>query len=86
MVEVQHVQSKGIYHGLLVFPDHVQGLTAIVTGANGMSGDHMVSTPSHESADMQRPNAPNLVFNFSSVSSASLQSGGQKYTPCPADP
>ena len=36
------VQSKGIYHGLPVFPDNITGLSAIVTGANGISGDHMV--------------------------------------------
>jgi nucleoside-diphosphate-sugar epimerase len=36
------VQSHGIYHGLPVFPDSVTGLTAIVTGANGISGQHMV--------------------------------------------
>jgi len=39
------VKSEGIYHGLPVFdlerPEH-QGLTAIVTGANGISGYHMV--------------------------------------------
>lgn len=36
------VQSKGIYHGLPIFPDSLKGLSAIVTGANGISGDHMV--------------------------------------------
>ena len=36
------VQSKGIYHGLPVFPESLKGLSAIVTGANGISGDHMV--------------------------------------------
>lgn len=38
------IQSKGIYHGLPVIPesDSCKGLTAIVTGANGISGSHMV--------------------------------------------
>lgn len=36
------VQSKGIYHGLPVYPSSLKGLTAIVTGANGISGYHMV--------------------------------------------
>jgi NAD(P)-dependent dehydrogenase (short-subunit alcohol dehydrogenase family) len=36
------VQSKGLYHGLPVFPDTLKGLSAIVTGANGISGDAMV--------------------------------------------
>ncbi|PGG98789.1 hypothetical protein AJ80_09473 [Polytolypa hystricis UAMH7299] len=36
------VQSKGIYHGLPVFPENLKGLSAIVTGANGISGDHMM--------------------------------------------
>ncbi|PGH06300.1 hypothetical protein GX51_02497 [Blastomyces parvus] len=39
-----NIQSKGIYHGLPVIPesDSRKGLTAIVTGANGVSGSHMV--------------------------------------------
>lgn len=36
------IQSKGIYHGLPVFPESLSGLSAIVTGSNGISGDHMV--------------------------------------------
>lgn len=43
MDQVQLIHSKGIYHGLPAFSDDVEGLTAIVAGANGMSGDHMVS-------------------------------------------
>ncbi|KAJ5378624.1 hypothetical protein N7509_011743 [Penicillium cosmopolitanum] len=35
------LQSKSIYHGLPVFPQETKGFTAIVTGANGISGDHM---------------------------------------------
>ncbi|PHH85106.1 hypothetical protein CDD83_882 [Cordyceps sp. RAO-2017] len=38
----QLVESKSIYHGLPVMPDELTGLTAIVTGANGISGDYML--------------------------------------------
>lgn len=44
----QVIVSKGIYHGLPTYPDDLNGLTAIVAGANGISGDHMVSTESEE--------------------------------------
>lgn len=40
----QVVVSKGIYHGLPIFPNDLNGLTALVAGANGISGDHMVGT------------------------------------------
>ncbi|KAK7552503.1 hypothetical protein IWX49DRAFT_129680 [Phyllosticta citricarpa] len=36
------VYSDGIYHGLPVFGDEHKGLTAMVTGANGISGQHML--------------------------------------------
>lgn len=36
------VQSKGIYHGLPVYPSSLKGLTAIITGANGISGNYML--------------------------------------------
>lgn len=38
------VRSHGIYHALPTYPksDGHHGLTAIVTGANGISGYHMV--------------------------------------------
>lgn len=36
------VQSKGIYHGLPVFDPNLKGLTAIITGANGISGSYML--------------------------------------------
>lgn len=42
MSQLQTVCSKEIYHGLPVFPDRVHGLTALVAGANGISGAHMV--------------------------------------------
>lgn len=38
----QLIHSRSIYHGLPVYPESQQGLTAIVTGANGISGNHMV--------------------------------------------
>ncbi|KAK6203804.1 hypothetical protein LQW54_008718 [Pestalotiopsis sp. IQ-011] len=41
-MSVQKVQTVDIYHGLPVYPDDVQGLTAIITGANGISGHHML--------------------------------------------
>ena len=41
-MSVQQIYSRGIYHGLPVFPDDLQGLTAVITGANGISGQHML--------------------------------------------
>ncbi|KAJ7247978.1 NAD dependent epimerase/dehydratase family protein-like protein [Mycena rebaudengoi] len=41
-IKQQVVQSRGMYHGLPVHGDEHKGLTAIVTGANGISGQHMV--------------------------------------------
>jgi hypothetical protein len=38
----QVVQSRGIYHGLPVYPPELKGLTAIITGANGISGNYML--------------------------------------------
>ncbi|KAH0365400.1 hypothetical protein KCU65_g6118, partial [Aureobasidium melanogenum] len=40
--ELSTIRSDGIYHGLPVFPEHLEGLTAIVTGANGISGSYML--------------------------------------------
>lgn len=40
--QIQQVQSKDIYHGLPVYPDDVKGLSAIITGANGISGHYML--------------------------------------------
>ena len=37
----QQVRTVGIYHGLPVYPKETTGLTAIVTGANGISGYYM---------------------------------------------
>jgi nucleoside-diphosphate-sugar epimerase len=41
-MSIQQVQTRGIYHGLPVFPEHQRGLTAIITGANGISGYYML--------------------------------------------
>ena len=42
---IQLVQSVGIFHGLPVYPDRLESekLTAMVTGATGVSGYHMVN-------------------------------------------
>jgi hypothetical protein len=41
----QTVQSDGIFHGVPTFPDHDgKSYTAIVTGANGISGAHILRT------------------------------------------
>lgn len=42
MSNQQIVQSRGIYHGLPVFSPEIKGLTAIITGANGISGNYML--------------------------------------------
>ena len=42
MSQIQQIQSKGIFHGLPVYPDSISGLTAIITGANGISGHYML--------------------------------------------
>ncbi|KAF2735317.1 NAD dependent epimerase/dehydratase family protein-like protein [Polyplosphaeria fusca] len=42
MSNQQVVQSRGIYHGLPVYPKELKGLTAIITGANGISGNYML--------------------------------------------
>ena len=36
------IHSSGIYHGLPSFPPEVKGLTAVITGANGISGHYML--------------------------------------------
>jgi nucleoside-diphosphate-sugar epimerase len=38
---VQQVRSNGIYHGLPAYGPEQNGLTAIITGANGISGYYM---------------------------------------------
>jgi nucleoside-diphosphate-sugar epimerase len=41
-MSIQQVHSCGIYHGLPVFPLSIKNLTAIITGANGISGAYML--------------------------------------------
>ncbi|PPJ55560.1 hypothetical protein CBER1_05367 [Cercospora berteroae] len=48
MLSVQQIQSKGIFHGLPVYPPELVGLTAIVTGANGISGHYMLKVLSED--------------------------------------
>ncbi|EXJ76531.1 uncharacterized protein A1O5_01039 [Cladophialophora psammophila CBS 110553] len=42
MATAQQVHSNGIYHALPTFPPDVKDLTAVVTGANGISGYYML--------------------------------------------
>jgi nucleoside-diphosphate-sugar epimerase len=39
---MQTICSRGIFHGLPAYPDEPGGMTAIVAGANGISGQYMV--------------------------------------------
>lgn len=76
----QVIVSKGIYHGLPTFPDDLNGLTAIVAGANGISGDHMVSTETERDIYYDL-----LSILCSFVCFASLPNAGRRSTPCPVD-
>ena len=40
--QVHQIHSNGIHHGLPVYPSSLTGLTAIITGANGISGHYML--------------------------------------------
>jgi 5,10-methylene-tetrahydrofolate dehydrogenase/methenyl tetrahydrofolate cyclohydrolase len=42
-IRVSAVQSKGIYHGMPVYPNNIKGLHALVVGASGISGQAMVA-------------------------------------------
>ena len=42
MSRMQQVQSQGIFRGLPVYSEDTTGLTAIITGANGISGHYML--------------------------------------------
>lgn len=42
MGDNQKVYSRDIFHGLPDLSSSPNGLTAVVTGANGISGAHMV--------------------------------------------
>lgn len=46
--QTQTVQTRGIYHGLPVHPPSVKNLTAIITGANGISGNYMLRALSQD--------------------------------------
>ncbi|TKA29767.1 hypothetical protein B0A50_03131 [Salinomyces thailandicus] len=46
-MSIQQVQSRGIYHGLPVYTE-TTGLTAIITGANGISGHYMLKVLSQD--------------------------------------
>jgi aspartate-semialdehyde dehydrogenase len=37
-----NVVSRGVYNGLPTYPESTKGLTAIVAGANGISGQYML--------------------------------------------
>ncbi|CZT25122.1 uncharacterized protein RCC_10851 [Ramularia collo-cygni] len=39
---LQQIRNQGIFHGLPVYPDEHSGLTAVITGANGISGSYML--------------------------------------------
>lgn len=41
-MSTQQIFSRGIYHGLPTFPDAKGPYTAIITGANGISGNYML--------------------------------------------
>ncbi|SMQ49453.1 unnamed protein product [Zymoseptoria tritici ST99CH_3D7] len=42
MANLQQIQSRGIFYGLPVYPPEISGLTAVITGANGISGHYML--------------------------------------------
>ncbi|KAF2642750.1 hypothetical protein P280DRAFT_273298 [Massarina eburnea CBS 473.64] len=48
MSEPHLVRSRGIYHSLPVYPPSLKGLTAIITGANGISGYYMLRALSQD--------------------------------------
>ena len=42
MSSIISIRSEGIYHGLPQLPPNTKGLKAIVAGASGLSGEHMM--------------------------------------------
>lgn len=42
MSQTQQIHPKTIFHALPVYPPEITGLTAIITGANGISGHYML--------------------------------------------
>jgi len=41
-LQTQVVTTKGIFHGLPTYPSSITGLSAVVAGASGISGLHML--------------------------------------------
>jgi nucleoside-diphosphate-sugar epimerase len=41
-MSIQQINSRGIYHGLPVYDSSIKSLSAIITGANGISGAYML--------------------------------------------
>lgn len=76
----QVIVSKGIYHGLPTFPDDLNGLTAIVAGANGISGDHMVSIEIETIVVLR---FAKYICSF--VCFANRPNAGRRSTPYPVD-
>ncbi|KAJ4128321.1 hypothetical protein NW754_016746 [Fusarium falciforme] len=72
------VKSDGIFHGLPTYPDNLEGLTAIVTGTNGISGHHLLEScralgggrrstlfrEGRQHLEVCRPNAEHLALDF----------------------
>lgn len=54
MMSVQQIQTKGIFHGLPVYPPELVGLTAVITGANGISGHYMLKVLSEDAQRWSR--------------------------------
>lgn len=47
-MSIQQIRRQGIYHSLPVYPPELAGFTAIITGANGISGHYMLRVLSEE--------------------------------------
>ncbi len=66
------IENDGIYHGLPVYDNSTKGKTAILAGANGISGTHMLRALARHPeiwasvhALSRRPPMANLPSNFS---------------------
>ncbi|ORY04380.1 hypothetical protein BCR34DRAFT_675830 [Clohesyomyces aquaticus] len=69
-------QEKGIYHNLPTFSKDIKGLTAIVTGANGISGVYAVSG---------RPPPPEMIDLLSAEHRARVDHVGSDFLLNPKD-
>ena len=76
---MQRIYSKDIYHGLPELSHAPDGLTAVVTGANGISGSHMVGRLLKAISNLPRPML--TVIEYRSVSSPPILNAGRKSTP-----